>query len=159
MFPSYCEICGACFQNQYFHTQQGGKYIHFADFDDSAGRCGYAPGVVGAAWICDEHAELASTCSGMPLRDAIPFLRKTLNSLPFEYRTGLEEPHLYIDDVGPNVAKVFAILRTATGMTPMQAKFAVAKVPILVAKGWPAHFNEYMKELQECGSTVRIAWD
>jgi len=159
MTPSYCEVCGRCFRNQYFHTRQGGKFVHFADFDDSASRRGYCPGVVGAAWICEVHLPIALACVDLPVATAIFQLRQQVGVQRYSISNGLDEPQLLIDCVGPNRHKVLAILRTAMQLTPMQAKQAIENLPVLVAKGWPANFMIWKERLEECGATVRIAWD
>ena len=157
--PPYCEVCGRCFQNQYFHTEQGGRYVPFADFDNSAGMRGYVPGVVGGAWICDEHLPIALECVDLPVDTAICQLRQQVGVQRYCTSNGLDEPHLFVDRVGPNRHKVFAILRSATQMTPMQAKQALENLPILVSKGWPTKFMIWKEQLEECGATARIAWD
>jgi ribosomal protein L7/L12 len=133
--------------------------VHFADFDDTAARRGYCPGVVGAAWICEEHLPIALECVDHPVIDAICKLRQHIGVQRYLIANGLDEPHLFIDHVGPNRAKVFSILRSATQMTPMQAKKALENVPVLVSKGWPTEFMIWKVQLEECGAIVRIAWD
>ncbi len=159
MTPPYCEVCGRCFKNQYHHVHEGGRFLHFADYDDSAAKQGCCPGVVGAAWVCDEHVPLALKYTHMPLRAAISDMREAIGVHDFEYEEGLEEPHLYIGCVGPSRPKVFTILRAATGMTPEQAKNALECLPVLVAKGWPASFRTWREELERCGALVRVVWD
>lgn len=133
--------------------------MHFADFDDSAAKRGYSPGIVGAAWICDEHLPITLECTHLPVESAISHLRESIGVPNFALSEGFDEPHLFIDRVGPNRSKVFAILRSATQMTPQQAKDALEHMPVLVAKGWPADWEAWKKQLQECGANVRIAWD
>ncbi|WP_233903114.1 ribosomal protein L7/L12 [Stieleria maiorica] len=159
MTPSYCAVCGRCFQNQYFHIQEGGRLVHFSDFDDSAAKRGYCPGVVGAAWICEEHLSIALECIDLPVETAIAELRRQIGVQRYSVTEGRDEPHLFIDRIGPNRPKVFAILRAATQMTPTQAKEAIEHLPVFVSKGWPAEFMNWKKQLEECGATMRIAWD
>lgn len=159
MTPSYCEVCGRCFQNQYFYTRQGGKFVHFADFDDSAARLGWCPGVVGAAWICGEHLAIALECVDLPMKDAICQLRQRIGGQRYSITNGLSEPQLFIDCVGPNRPQVFAILRSATQMTALQAKQAIENPPVLVSIGCPAEFMVWKEQLEESGATVRITWD
>ncbi len=61
--------------------------MRFADFDDSAAKQGYCPGVVGAAWVCEQHLSVALEFTHMPLSQqfltldnpsewrALPFLK------------------------------------------------------------------------------------
>lgn len=133
--------------------------MRFADFDDSAAKQGYCPGVVGAAWVCEEHLLAALEVTHMPVESAVSHLRKSIGVENFAFSEGLTEPHLFVDDAGPNRLKVFAILRAATEMTPQQAKDAIEHLPVLVAKGWPTAWKTWEKQLRECGAAVRVAWD
>ncbi len=96
--------------------------MRFADFDDSAAKQGYCPGVVGAAWVCEQHLSVALEFTHMPVESAVSHLRQSIGVESFAFSEGLNEPHLFVDDTGPNRAKVFAILRAATAMTPQQTK-------------------------------------
>ena len=159
MTPAYCEVCGRCFENQYFHNHEGGQFVPFGDFDDSAAKLGYCPGVVGAAWICDEHLTIAIEHAHLPVDVAVGKLRASIGLTHYRNLEGLDVPHLFLDAIGPNRAKVFAIVRSAACLSPTQAKTAIDNLPPLIAKGWPSEFQMWKAKLEACGASVRIAWD
>src|SRR5436190_1028587 len=69
-------MCGRSFANQYSHTRGGGELIAFADFDDSGMKAGYAPGITGAAWVCNEHRNAARERSSLTTIAAIQEMQR-----------------------------------------------------------------------------------
>ena len=55
---------------------------------------GYVPGVVGGAWICDEHLPIALECVDLPVKTAICQLRQQVGVQRYCISNGLDEPHL-----------------------------------------------------------------
>lgn len=157
--PYCCAVCGRSFSNEYFHTRGGGDSFRFADFDDRWAGEGYAPGVVGSAWVCREHLEAARQHAKLTMADAIRELRRQFAvepRLPIEHKS---DPELLLLDVGPNRARVFAIVRQATGASPTEARRLLEHLPLRLAEGWPAQLEHWQKALTEAGATVEIRWD
>src|SRR4051794_19747575 len=94
--PHYCAVCGRSFSNQYFHAKRGGSLVAFADFDDSFARQGYVPGVVGVAWICDEHSAAARELAGLPTDVAIAEMRLHFGLCPRRPIHGRPNPELVL---------------------------------------------------------------
>ena len=159
--PHYCEVCGRDFGNEYFHTGGGGELVAFADFDDSTAKADppAAPGVFGVAWICAEHLPAARERSGLSADAAVRDMQRTFGVRPARPRERKPNPELFVVDVGPNRAKVFAIVRQATGCSPDEARKLLDGLPFKVAEGWPMQFDPWRRELEEAGAVVEVRWD
>lgn len=160
--PLYCcEVCGRDFGNEYFHTRGGGELVRFSDFDDSASRASppLIPGVVGVAWICAEHISAARERSALSADAAVRDIQRTFDIQLTRPGERKPDPELFVIDVGPNRAKVFAIIRQATGCTPEAARRLLDHVPFKVSEGWPMQFEPWQRKLEEAGAVVKILWD
>lgn len=132
--------------------------VAFADFDDSAARCGCAPGVVGVAWICNAHLAAAREHATLRKDDAV---REIQHALDVKAVTSESKPNpeLYLVEVGANRAKVFSIVHQATGLSPKEVKDFLGHLPFKVQEGWPAEFEIWRQRLHEAGAKVEIRWD
>lgn len=157
--PHCCTVCGRSFSNEYFHTQRGGDLVRFADFDDSFARKGYVPGVVGAAWICDEHLAAARERVSLPTEAAISDMQQEFGVSPQAPIQGRLNPELFLIDVGPNRARVFAIVHQATGASPKATRDLLDHLPAKIAEGWPMSFETWQRQLYEAGASIEIRWD
>jgi hypothetical protein len=63
---------------------------------------------------------------------------------------------LWVTSVGPNFAKVFAIVRRIMGVSPGAAKALLNGPPFQVAVGWPADLKDWRDDLLEAGATAEI---
>ena len=135
----------------------------FADFDDSQAKLGCAPGVTGLEWFCRDHLEAAQRLARLPTADALAELQRQFGAFPKPPREwGFEtrrDPRLVVDAIGPSRARVFAIVRQATGLPPADARRLLDAPPFQVAEGWPASFAVWQSALAAAGATVRIHWD
>jgi len=133
--------------------------VAFGDYDDSASRKGVVPGVVGVAWICAEHLAAARQRAPMPAEEAIRSVRDSLGVVPQPLCEGKANPELLLIDVGRNRAKVFAIIREATDLSPEKARDLLNNVPAKISEGWPVEFEVWRQALCEAGAIVEICWD
>jgi ribosomal protein L7/L12 len=159
--PHCCEVCGRDFGNEYFHTGGGGELVSFADFDDSAAKAvpPAAPGVVGVAWVCAEHVPAARERSALTSDAAVHDMQRVLGVRAAAPRERKANPELFVLDVGPNRAKVFGVVRQATGCTPDVARKLLERAPFKVAEGWPMQFDAWRRALEDAGAVVEIRWD
>jgi hypothetical protein len=157
--PHHCAICGRSFLNEYFHIQRGGELVRFADFDESFVRKGYVPGVVGVAWICDAHLHAAWERVNLPTDAAISEMLQQFESVPKLPVERRENPELFLIDVGPNRARVFTIVRQATGASPEATRNLPDHLPTKIAEGWPISFEHSRCQLRDAGAITEIRWD
>jgi ribosomal protein L7/L12 len=157
--PHYCAVCGRCFSNEYFHTQGGGVLIAFADFDDSGVKQGLVPGIRGVAWICNQHVNAAQERAGFRTDDAIRDLQRSLGVSAAKPAERQPSPELFLVEVGPNRARVSAVVRQATGLSPKHVRDLLHHAPVKIAEGWPAEFETWRKRLCDVGAKVEIRWD
>lgn len=131
----------------------------FADFDDSGARQGFVPGIVGVAWICRAHLSAARDRARLPTENAIREMQVMFGVDALTPGEGKPDPELFLVDVGPNRAKVFAIVRRATGATPKAAREMLDNLPAKIAEGWPMSFEIWQRELCDASAKIEIRWD
>jgi ribosomal protein L7/L12 len=157
--PHYCAVCGRCFSNEYFHTRGGGDLVRFADFDDSAVKLGFVPGVVGVAWICNEHLKAARERGTLGTDAAVRDIQQAFGVNVAEPKEGQRNPELILVEFGANRARVFTIVHQATGLSPKEVKGLLDHLPAKVSEGWPSEFECWRQRLCEAGAKVEVRWD
>ena len=153
-----CALCGKNFGSEHFHTGKGGELVQFSDFVPlEKGAVGHPRGLL---WFCAEHAAAANTFDQQTSEKALQILRERFEivSLKSEY-SPTRDPALWITGVGPNRAKVFSIVRQATGLPPATVISMLERGEFQVAEGWPKGFTAYEKALREAGASVEIRYD
>ncbi len=159
MKPPICELCGKDFRSEHFHTNKGGELILFSDYEPlPENMVGGHPR--GAGWFCAQHAKEAKLCKGMTLDQAVGALRTKLNVVLSHREYGLvTDPTLWVTNVGPNRAKVFAVIRASTNAAPSAVQDLLNQNVFQIAQGWPMQFAALEKALREAGATVEIRYD
>ena len=159
---SICEICGKAFGLRLFHTGKGGDVVRFADYvEPPHGSLGAHPH--GLRWICDEHLERALGQSAKDSDSAIRELKAELGC-PEDAPVSpeLEEPELWVTEIGPNRARVCSLVRRARGLTPAEARTVMNAERFRIARNWPQEFAFLEQELVDAGATVEVRyspWD
>jgi hypothetical protein len=70
--------------------------------------------------------------------------------------TPAPQSSLWVTSVGPNFAKVFAVVRRVMGVTPSEAKALLSGSAFRVAAGWPSELRPWREALREAGATAEI---
>jgi hypothetical protein len=63
---------------------------------------------------------------------------------------------LWVTSVGPNFARVFAVVRRVMGIPPSEAKALLRGPAFRVTAGWPSELRPWREALTEAGATVEI---
>ena len=154
MKPPICSLCHRDFSSEYFHYTSGGDVVQFADFQRlKEGAAGHPRGL---EWFCREHLEQAQAYASLCYAEAFSRLYEQFGEFPAKESSPLHDPSLWITAIGPNAARVFAIIRQATSMTPAETKHAMSLGHLKVSQGWPSQFILWQRALVDAGATVEV---
>lgn len=128
--------------------------MQFADYEPLAQ--GMAGQPHGLEWFCQEHLEQARAYSLMPYAKALSTLVDQFGEFPAYKNSLCHDPSLWITAIGPNAARVFAIIRQATSMTPAQTKHLMSLGQLKISQGWPSQFISWQRALVDAGATVEV---
>jgi hypothetical protein len=157
MTPQYCCLCKKDFRCEYFHTGGGGKLVRFRDY--RALPLGVSGKPNGLEWFCNEHLTAAQDLAHKNTEEAMSELRQQFGEFAGpEWPAHSTGPALWVTAVGPNFAKVYAIIRSASSLGPADARSLVRTGEFLVATGWPAQFQHWRDALEEAGATVDVRY-
>ncbi|BAQ76670.1 MULTISPECIES: hypothetical protein [unclassified Pseudomonas] len=156
MKPPVCELCHNDFSSEMQHAGSGGAMVQFADYRPLGEGCAGHPH--GYEWFCDEHLANAQALASLSYSDAMTVL--TRQYAPFADYPPLasSDPALWITEVGPNPAKVFALIRQAMGVSPSVARDLLAGGPFKVSQAWPQQFRVWQEALIQAGTQVEIRY-
>jgi hypothetical protein len=149
-----CYLCNKDFGSEYFHFRTGGAVVQFADFKPL--REGAAGHPQGLEWFCNEHLQAAQALAASTTTEALSKLHGRFGVFPPYESKPYRDPELWVTAVGPNAPKVFAILRHAAQVSPIEAKKLLANRVFKVAQGWPREFQGWQSALVEAGAQVEI---
>ena len=154
MKPPICSLCNRDFRSEHFHYKSGGDLVQFADYEPLAqGIAGHPRGL---AWFCRDHLEQARAYAFMPCAVALSTLVDQFGVFPAYKPSPCQEPSLWITAIGPNPARVFAIIRQATSMAPAETKHLMSLGQLKVSQGWPSQFISWQRALIDAGATVEV---
>lgn len=149
-----CFLCHADFRSEYFHFQTGGGLVQFADYKPLLeGAAGHPQGL---EWFCNSHLPVAEDLASSTTEEALSRLKLMFGEFPPYEPEPVLDPELWVTSVGPNSARVFAILRQATQLAPIDAKAQLQNGAFKVAQGWPKNFENWRSALVEAGAQVEI---
>lgn len=156
MKPPVCELCHNDFSSEMQHAGSGGAMVQFADYRPLDEGCAGHPH--GYEWFCDGHLANAQALASLSYSDAMTVL--TRQYAPFADYPPLasSDPALWITEVGPNPAKVFALIRQAMGVSPSVARDLLAGGPFKVSQAWPQQFRVWQEALIQAGTQVEIRY-
>ena len=147
-----CFLCNTDFRSEYFHFQTGGALVQFADYKPlREGAAGHPQGI---EWFCRNHLQAAQELTSRGTEEALSSLKLMFGVFPPYEAKPVFDPELWVTSVGPNRASVFAILRRATQLAPIDAKKLLHAGVFKVAQGWPNSFENLQSALIEAGAQV-----
>jgi hypothetical protein len=154
MKPPICSLCSKDFRSEQFHYKSGGDLIQFADYRPlNQGAAGHPHGL---EWFCQDHLEHARAYSFMSYVEAFSMLVDQFGEFPAYKDLPFHDPSLWITAIGPNAARVFAIIRQATSITPAETKHLMSLGQLKVSQGWPSQFITWQRALADAGATVEV---
>lgn len=154
MKPPICALCNSDFRSEYFHYKGGGNLVQFADYKPIPQGAGGHPH--GLEWFCRNHLEQAQAYARIPYVEARSRLVDQFGEFPAQKSSPSYDASLWITAIGPNTARVFAIIRQATSMAPAETKYWMSQGQLKVAEGWPSQFISWQRALVDAGATVEV---
>lgn len=167
MKPPICALCGKDFRGEYFHAGTGGELVVFGASQPGEGATpGSGEGAslghpADAEWFCSKHANAARRVRDLSADQALRRLRAEhgIEEEPDSHEYGeIPDPVLWVTSVGPDRARVFAVLRQATGLAPEEMKALMATVPFQVVSGWPPELETLKSRLEDAGAATEIRY-
>ncbi|NBF03434.1 hypothetical protein GV819_14160 [Pseudomonas sp. Fl5BN2] len=156
MKPPICDLCHNDFCSEHFHTGGGGDLVQFADYRPLAqGSAGHPHGY---PWFCNEHLASAQALAALSYADAMTLLTRQYGRFAGYEPLANSDPALWITEVGPAPAKVFALIRQAMAISPSVAKELVTGGPFKVIEAWPQQFKVWQDALMHIGAKVEIRY-
>lgn len=149
-----CYLCNKDFSSAYFHASLGGALVQFADYRPL--REGAAGHPQGLEWFCEQHLQEAQALAEHATAKALLQLTEQYGVFPPYEPKPIRDPELWVTAVGPNPAKVFALLRQATPISPADAKKLLAAGEFKVSQGWPVQFQYWKTALAEAGARLEV---
>lgn len=158
MKPQYCRLCGRDFRCEWFHVRGGGELIRFRDYEPlPEGAAGHPQGL---EWFCREHAPAALGLAAQDSASALAVLRDRFGPFPPVVEpTTMPDPSLWVTEVGPNRAQVFALVHQALNRPAGEALALLRMVPFELARGWPQSFEDLRTALVEAEAGVEVRYE
>jgi hypothetical protein len=157
MRAQYCSVCKKDFRCEYFHTSGGGAFVGFRDYRPTPdGSVGPAEGL---AWFCQAHLAAGRSLAHLTVDEALAELKRVYGEFPDPPPSLMPDSSLWITSIGPNYARVFAVVREAMGITPSKAKALLDGAAFKVAGGWPSQFEHWKEALCQAGATVEVRYE
>lgn len=157
MRPPVCELCGKDFRSRWLNLEQGGELVKFTDYTpDPENYAGHPQGVI---WFCDDHKKDANERKSLTSANALVDLREkysiALSPHPSEYGP-IPDPQLWIINTGPNIAKVVAIVKEATGLSSQESLDVIKKRQSPTIERPLSELETYKARLNEIGAEAGI---
>jgi len=152
-----CWLCGRDFRSAWFHAQSGGELVQFRDHEPLPD--GYAGHSSGLEWLCRGHAPAARELAHLDAAAALVELQRRYGVFPEAEPSPMRDPSLWVTSVGANRARVFALLREATGLPAGEAMALLQSGAFEVARGWPQQLESWEAAFVAAGASVEIRYD
>lgn len=110
----------------------------------------------GLEWFFRDHLEQARAYAPLSFAEALSRLVEQFGEFPAWTSSPSHDASLWVTSIGPNKARVFAIVRQATSMTPAETKQLMSVGQLKVSEGWPSQFASWQRALIDAGATVEV---
>ena len=158
MKAQYCSLCGRDFRYDWFHTGDGGELVRFRDYEPMPEGCVGRP--QGLEWFCRDHAPAALSLVTQDSATALVVLRDRFGSSPPDVEpTLMPDPSLWVTEIGPNRARVFALIHQAINRPAAEVLAMMHSVPFQLARGWPQSFETLRAACANAGAVVEVRYD
>ncbi|MDG3006649.1 hypothetical protein [Paludisphaera mucosa] len=79
-------------------------------------------------------------------------------SPPVGEPTTMPDPSLWVTAIGPNPARVFALVHQAINRPAAETLATMRSVPFQLARGWPQSFEGLRAAFADAGATVEVRY-